>query len=231
MFPGRSRLDRRTKIRAEKRTALSNRRLSSLNRSAGWTDGPDSFGTQIVLAADIVDHLIAHRIEKQSIDREIPPFGVLFRGGKSDHATDGVRRRRCHRPGTSRLRSGSGDAARESRRRRRRQPASYRTISPKRAGDVGCHVIVLGIASQQQIADAAAGKVRNVPGVAEPPQYGPSASSRFDRGIRVNHTVVHEGHEGHEGKIGDRGGLLPDREVVRRGAMRQGWDLLDREIL
>ena len=44
-------------------------------------DGPQDFGLQILLAADEIEHLIRHGVEKHPVDREIPALGVFFRTG------------------------------------------------------------------------------------------------------------------------------------------------------
>ena len=138
-------------------------------------DRPDPPEPEVFAAADIVNHFLANRIEKEPIDREIAARSVHF--GRAEvnvvgMATIGVAHVIAERgdldlPGPRR--PDHRDHA-KGRAQREGSPAAE-----KRANlvwfRIRCHVVVLRLPAEQLVPDAAAGPIRQVTGLAKPADH------------------------------------------------------------
>ena len=132
-------------------------------------------GGQVLLPADEVDHPLLDRIVEQAVDREVAARGVFLGGAEGDAvgmaavAVGGVAAEGGHFHRAGRFRpdhrnhpeggaDGQGAAAAEQR-------------ADLIGHGVGGHVIVLGRAAEQLIADAAARPIRLEPRPAQPANH------------------------------------------------------------
>ena len=171
---GRLRIDRKAE-RGGKADRAEHPQLVFAKPQSRRTDRPDQAVLQVLLPADEVDHLAVDGVEEHAVDGEIAAGGVFAGGTEGDVigmaavAVFRVLAEGGHFDHARRPRPQHGDHA-ESGAQRQGPLVAEQGADFRRRG-AGGHVVVLGPAAQQFVADAAARPIGLETGRAEPANH------------------------------------------------------------
>jgi hypothetical protein len=167
-----------------------------LGNASPWiTDGPHHMPLQILLTTDVINHPLLQRVEKQTIDRKIPPLGIVLGVGKRHRvrmATIAVARIATKRGDIDLTRSLRAQYRDNSKRRTNFECPPLTKDFPHTLGHcIRRDIVVLGQTLHELIPHTPAGPQRLMPAVAK-------TADDFDREF-AGQLGINDGHDEGEG--------------------------------